>query len=368
MEQSRQEENPRASMEPGRPLSEVVIFEMVVQDYSCDVLQPELANPREKPTEEPGTGESARNEQRGGSPEPSSGDSSDLESADGKSDEEGPTAVPSQEENAPERSSDLEGSPSSKPEETELQEAECGSSEEQDPGSDGEQNPAQGASDEEHNTARGVRDGSESSDSSSKKDNQPPAAASEETTPDPEKQVQAFMTEKELFPLLGHLKRIPLAELREDSDLENGYIGGKVLAQCLQDASQGSIEILVTDDSLSPRHVTCYLEGDITNLYPQQSGMEYQLYLHRVEVDNMFVEYSQDFELCVNVRGEEPRLWVVHRDARLRSFLPGGNRRKNRKKRKRKKRVVAEVGVDWKAWAELNRPRTEGGEGVERYV
>ena len=83
----------------------------------------------------------------------------------------------------------------------------------------------------------------------------------------------------------------------------------------------------------------------------------------------MFVEYSQDFDLCVNVRGKEPRLWVVHRDAKLRNFLPGlgGSRRKNRKKKKKMmKKVVGEVGVAWKEWAELNRPHIEGVEEAER--
>ena len=342
-----------ASVEPGHPTS---IVEVVVRDYSCNMFEPALPNPPGETTME---SESEDNEQRGEQKDPSgessAGDSSSSESTERKSDGEDPTAASSPRQNSPDKSIELD-SEESPVSESEISEETKGS------------NPRRDSLREEGEQVEVEPENEKGSNPNPGEDKQP-TAVSEETALDPEKQVQAFTTEKELFPLLRHLKRIPLAELREDSDLENGYIGGKVMAQCLQDTSQGRIEILVTDDSLSPKHITCYLEGDITNLYPQQSGMEYRLYLHRVEVDSMFIEYSQDFELCVNVRGDEPRLWVVHQDAKLRHFLPGGSRRKSRKRKKMKwPKSVTEVGVDWKQWAERNRPHGEEAEEVGRCV
>ena len=262
MEQSA-EKNPESALESGHPLSGVVIFEMIVQDnYSCDVLQPEveLSAPQGEPTKEFDTRESAYSEQSGNQ----QATSSESSSGDRKSDEESPTAAASPKQNSPKRNSvlDTKESAVSKPVETELQEEAQGSNSGQDPapeeaqgsnsvqdpapeeaqGSSGGQDPAleevQGSSGGQDPALEEVQGSNGAQDPAAEEGAKQPSVASEETAWDPEKQVQAFTTEKELFPLLRHLKRIPLAELREDSDLENGYIGGRVLVQCLEDTSQ----------------------------------------------------------------------------------------------------------------------------------
>lgn len=162
------------------------------------------------------------------------------------------------------------------------------------------------------------------------------------------RQLLAFTSEEEMKPYVRHLKRIPLAELTSESDLENGYIGGELRAQSLMGLTQGHIELIVTDKSLSllNKSVTCYVQGDITHLFPQMIG-DYRVYFNRVQVDEMCIEWSQDFEMCIRV-GDDARVFVVHPDARLQGFLPskGTNTMKQKKRKRQKaKRLMKQMGM-----------------------
>ena len=157
--------------------------------------------------------------------------------------------------------------------------------------------------------------------------------------PEGGQQVQCFTSLEKFKAAVNHLKRVYVTELDLESDLEHGYIGGWVIAQCSSDLSQeGYIEVIVNDHSKSKGHsqsknVTCYISDPLSRLIPFLT-VGYQLFLSRVKVQNVISEYSQDHLQCVVAEGTRPRLWLVHKDLKEQVGRLGKRRPKKRPRHK----------------------------------
>ena len=162
------------------------------------------------------------------------------------------------------------------------------------------------------------------------------------------RQVIAFTSEEELQPLVDYLgvRKVALAEISPGLNLENAYVGGEVVADSRVDFSEGAIEMVICDDSMQSldKHITCYLRGEITTLLPRDclSNSKSKIYFNRVSVGRMFMEYSQDFERCINIQEDdrEARIWIVHQNAYRDDFLPTDKSKFSKRRRKKAKALL----------------------------
>lgn len=158
----------------------------------------------------------------------------------------------------------------------------------------------------------------------------------------PEEQIQGFTSQQELAKhaiSLG-LKRVLLADLHQQSDLEGGYVGGQVMGHC--SFSPHDLHIFIQDESTTEgsqsKHLRIMIEGQLTEMMPVLRD-DAKLFLYRPEVKDDTIEVSQDHGKCLVV-GADTLVWIVHKDVQKPHFFSDkscskkwwGRTRKRRKK------------------------------------
>lgn len=163
----------------------------------------------------------------------------------------------------------------------------------------------------------------------------------EDDQPDSETdQVMFFQSDSELAEYAMtkfNLKRIMLADLQGQSDLERGYVGGRVMGQVdFSDSQSNFTEIFIQDKTTEDRHLLVQVDMQIivANDIPALDN-GHRLFLHKAELMDDNVEFSQDFGKRIVVSGVEPRVWVVHKHANTEKFFQATCGKKYWKKRKK---------------------------------
>ena len=142
--------------------------------------------------------------------------------------------------------------------------------------------------------------------------------AMEVATEKEEQQVMAFATRGELGRHASALQltRTPLTDLKPGLTFEETYAGGRVLGTYSGQLTQGSVVLLLQDDSRSGRYVQCVLNGDVTRLLPRSAELGAgELYVQGAgaRVGQVAPECSQESEVEIVVEGEDGRVWIVNR-------------------------------------------------------
>ena len=144
-----------------------------------------------------------------------------------------------------------------------------------------------------------------------------------------ERQVLGFKTVKglERYVQKLQLRRIMIADLDMSSDIEGGYIGGRVVATHASSYSQGhTLSIFVRDESVSDtQDESCQLlieiDGNIAEDMPSLLSEEFMLFVSHGLIMLNEVEFSQDHDCCLQVKGPQPRVWIVHKNAEKPGFF-----------------------------------------------
>ena len=142
-------------------------------------------------------------------------------------------------------------------------------------------------------------------------------------------QIKAFRTEAELISYASGLKltRTLIKDLNAQSEINEWYVGGWVVGSYASSYSQGHIlSIFVRDESTSDhledaKQLMICIDGNIAEELPSMLSSEYKLFIHRGKVSPHIPQYSQDLSNCLLVSGEEPRVWIVHKNANKDGFL-----------------------------------------------
>lgn len=146
------------------------------------------------------------------------------------------------------------------------------------------------------------------------------------TVPDQDTQiVSGFVSMEELerhADSLG-IRRILLANLCQDTDLDTAYVGGKVMAHYSQGKDELGffIQDESTTDGSQPKHLRVSISREIAEKVPKV-GDDARLFFHKVTAqDEERLEFSQDHKKFLLVSGTEARIWIVHKDVQDPKFF-----------------------------------------------
>ena len=147
------------------------------------------------------------------------------------------------------------------------------------------------------------------------------------TSTDTDKQIQGFISQQELAKhaiSLG-LKRVMLADLHQQSDLNGGYTGGQVMGHCSLPLSQGhDLNIFIQDESTTEGSQSKHLKVTICEELAEKMPVlrdDAKLFLYNPLVKEDDIEVSQDHGKCLLVNSAETKIWIVHKDVRKPSFF-----------------------------------------------
>lgn len=142
-----------------------------------------------------------------------------------------------------------------------------------------------------------------------------------------DQQIMGFVSQQELAKHARALdiKRVMLADLKEQSDLDRGYVGGQVLGHHFKSYSQShDLVVFIQDESTTqgsqPKHLMVTISDGLASDMPALIDGA-KLFLHKAMVKDDSCEFSQDHGKCLLVGGEDVRVWIVHRDARRPDFF-----------------------------------------------
>lgn len=124
------------------------------------------------------------------------------------------------------------------------------------------------------------------------------------------------------------LKRVMLADLKEQSDLNRGYIGGQVMGHHFKSFSQcHDLVVFIQDESTSlgsqPKHLMVTIGGSLASDMPTLRD-DAKLFLYNAVVKEDTCDFSQDHGKCLLVEGEDVQVWIVHKDVRRADFFKSG--------------------------------------------
>lgn len=140
-------------------------------------------------------------------------------------------------------------------------------------------------------------------------------------------QIQGFVSQQELarYARSLKLKRIMLADLREQSDLEKAYVGGQVMGHYSKSYSQGhDLNIFIQDESTTqgsqPKHLKVSICGELAGKMPALRD-DAKLFVCNAVVKEDSCDFSQDHGKCLLMEGAEARVWIVHKDVQKDHFF-----------------------------------------------
>ena len=142
-----------------------------------------------------------------------------------------------------------------------------------------------------------------------------------------DKQISGFVSEQELAKYartLG-LKRIMLADLKQQSDLNGSYVGGQVMSHCSSSYSQGhELSIFIQDESTTRasqfKHLRINICREVAEKIPTLRD-DAKIFLHKAVVVEDSCDFSQDLGKCLLVKEDDTQVWIVHKDAHDPLFL-----------------------------------------------
>lgn len=144
-----------------------------------------------------------------------------------------------------------------------------------------------------------------------------------------QQQVTGFVSQQELAKharTLG-LKRVMLADLQNQSDLDKGYVGGQVMAHCSLPYSQGhDLTVFIQDESTTegsqPKHLRVTVCHELAEKVPTLRD-DVKLFLYRAVVNDEddTCDFSQDHGKRLLMGGTDAQVWIVHKDARKPHFF-----------------------------------------------
>lgn len=153
---------------------------------------------------------------------------------------------------------------------------------------------------------------------------QPPTTTSSNSN---QQQIKGFISQQELakYAISLGLKRVMLADLHQQSDLQKGYIGGQVMGHCSLPLSQGhDLNIFIQDESTTEGSQSKHLKVTICQEVAEKMPVlrdDAKLFLYKPLVREDDIEVSQDHGKCLLVDKKETKVWIVHKDARKPSFF-----------------------------------------------
>ena len=140
-------------------------------------------------------------------------------------------------------------------------------------------------------------------------------------------QIKGFLSQQELAKYartLG-LKRVMLADLQQQSDLENRYVGGQVMGHYSLSFSQGhDLAIFIQDKTTThgsqPKHLKVTICNELAENMPTLRE-DAKLFLYKAVVKEDSRDFSQDHGKCLLVESPDAQVWIVHRDVQKPYFF-----------------------------------------------
>lgn len=173
-----------------------------------------------------------------------------------------------------------------------------------------------------------------------------PASQSKETVQllRPDEQIKGFVSQQELMKharAMG-IKRVMLADLQQQSDLDNKFVGGQVMGHYSLSYSQGhELSIFIQDESTTQgsqhKHLRVTICEELAEYIPVLRD-DAKLFLYKALVKDDSHDFSQDHGKCLNVDKPDAQIWIVHRDVRKPHFFSQASCKKkwwNKTKQKR---------------------------------
>ena len=154
------------------------------------------------------------------------------------------------------------------------------------------------------------------------------ATAQEEDDTEAPQPVMGFVSQQELAKYARglNIKRVMLADLGEQSDLDGGYVGGQVIGHYSKSYSQGhDVNVFIQDESTTEgsqhKHLLVTFTERLANEMPALRD-DIKLFLYNAVVkEDSSTDFSQDHGKCLLMDRDDAQVWIVHRDVRKEGFF-----------------------------------------------
>jgi hypothetical protein len=140
-------------------------------------------------------------------------------------------------------------------------------------------------------------------------------------------QVLGFVSQQELAKYARGLKikRVMLADLKEQSDLDGGYIGGQVMGHFFKSYSQGhDLAVFIQDESTTQgsqhKHLMVSITDGLASEMPTLRD-DAKLFLYNAVVKEDSSDFSQDHGKCLVMDRPDAQVWIVHKDVKKEEFF-----------------------------------------------
>ena len=152
--------------------------------------------------------------------------------------------------------------------------------------------------------------------------------AQEEDDTEAPQPVMGFVSQQELAKYARglNIKRVMLADLGEQSDLDGGYVGGQVIGHYSKSYSQGhDVNVFIQDESTTEgsqhKHLLVTFTERLANEMPALRD-DIKLFLYNAVVkEDSSTDFSQDHGKCLLMDRDDAQVWIVHRDVRKEGFF-----------------------------------------------
>lgn len=140
-------------------------------------------------------------------------------------------------------------------------------------------------------------------------------------------QVMGFVSLQELAKYTRglNIKRVMLADLKEQCDLDRGYVGGQVMGHFSKSYSQGhDLTVFIQDESTTQgsqhKHLMVTIVDVLASEMPNLKD-DAKLFLYNAVVKEDSCDFSQDHGKCLLMDRADARVWIVHRDINKEDFF-----------------------------------------------
>lgn len=140
-------------------------------------------------------------------------------------------------------------------------------------------------------------------------------------------QIMGFVSQQELAKYARglHIKRVMLADLKEQSDLDRGYVGGQVMGHYSKSYSQGhDLTVFIQDESTTlgsqHKHLMVTITDRLASEMPTLRD-DAKLFLYNAVVKEDSCDFSQDHGKCLLMDRADAQIWIVHRDVNKEDFF-----------------------------------------------
>lgn len=140
--------------------------------------------------------------------------------------------------------------------------------------------------------------------------------------------IMGFVSQQELAKYARglNIKRVMLANLREQSDLDGAYVGGQVIGHYSKSYSQGhDVNVFIQDESTTEgsqhKHLLVTFTDRLADEMPALRD-DIKLFLYNAVVrEDSSSDFSQDHGKCLLMDRDDAQVWIVHKDVRKEGFF-----------------------------------------------